>query len=195
MVFGLLSTLGFVVFLVWIFICGTRKKKMRTPIIGIIISMVVFLISVTIPNSEDTESIIKGGNNSTETSSSNIDSKDASGNDALTKTEEELQKQKAEEEEKAKEAEQRKRVEELNNKKQIALSKVKAVTQPTDKITQLEENLKKDGKEFFVFKRVTEEGFEGDTRFCVEVNTLDLYVYFSNDTILTYDEYIKKYQR
>lgn len=124
-----------------------------------------------------------------------LNKKDLYSNDKEKARKAEEERKKLEEEKKRLEDEERKKLEELNSKKQAALNKVKAVTEPGDKIILLEKNLIKGEKEYFVFSRIKEPGVEGDMRFCVEVKTLDLYVYFSDGTLKEYDKYIKDSQK
>lgn len=78
------------------------------------------------------------------------------------------------------------------SKKELALNKVKAVAESGDKITLLDQNLNRNGKEYFVFSRVDSGGGEGDMRFCVEIDTLEVYVLYVDDTFTPYEQYINQ---
>jgi hypothetical protein len=80
----------------------------------------------------------------------------------------------------------------LNSKKQLAINKIKAIVDSGDQITQSKQNLNRNGKEYFVYGMLWQGEYEGDMMFCVDVNTLEICVVFSDDTFMTYDQYIKK---
>ena len=90
------------------------------------------------------------------------------------------------------EEERKKKLKELNAKKQLAINKIKAIVESGDQITQLKQNLYRNGKEYFVYSMLWQDGSEGDMRFCVDISTLDIFVMYSDNTFMSYDQYIKQ---